>query len=482
MGCHTMTTPVIPLARTESFWNGEILPTLMDYIRIPNQSPAFDPDWKRRGAMDQAIRLASEWCRAHLPAHARLEIRELAGRTPLLYFEVPPDPSLAHLPPLFMYGHLDKQPAFEGWREGLGAWTPVLDQGRLYGRGGADDGYAVFASVAALRLLTDMGRPLPRSIGLIECSEESGSIDLAAHLDALQSRLDRPGLIVCLDAECGDYAHLWQTTSLRGNLIGELRVQVLTEGVHSGAAGGIVPSTFQILRALLDRIESAATGEITLAGLAVAIPSARKQEMRETASALGDLVWEKFPWAGSTQPRFRHPEEVLLANTWRAALEITGAEGLPSIQGGGNVLRPMTAIKLSLRLPPTLDPNSAAQAIEAVLSADAPFQAQTSFIVHSAMSGWNAPETASWLATALQQASLAHFDAPALSMGTGGSIPFMQMLADRYPSTQYFVTGVLGPSANAHGPNEFLDLKTVTRLTACLGEVIAAYVGAAPRS
>ncbi|MHB1544980.1 MAG: M20/M25/M40 family metallo-hydrolase [Gammaproteobacteria bacterium] len=471
-----MTQPTFSLARAESFWREKVLPTLIDYIRIPNRSPAFDPDWKRQGSMDRAIRLACDWCHANMPPNSSVKIRELPGRTPLLYFEVPAHPTLKKAPPVFFYGHLDKQPEFDGWRDGLGAWTPVLENERLYGRGGADDGYAVFASIAALKLLADSGQPFPRSIGLIECSEESGSIDLAAHLDALKTELDRPGLIVCLDAECGDYERLWYTTSLRGNLIGELRVQTLTEGVHSGAAGGIVPSTFQVIRAMLDRIENATTGEITLASLHVLVPPDRRREIVEAASVLGDLIWKRFPWAGCTQPRFTDPDDALQANTWFPALEITGADGLPSILAGGNVLRPTTALKLSLRLPPTLSPDAAVQALQTAFSGDASFRATTSFKIHTAIPGWNAPEIAPWLKSALKKSSTTHFGQPALAMGTGGSIPFMQMLADRYPATQYFVTGVLGPGANAHGPNEFLDLRTVIRLTACLGEIIASYV------
>lgn len=473
-----MTRPALSRSDTESFWQSKILPTLHDYIRIPCRSPAFDPDWQAHGFIDRAIRLAHDWSRSHLPPGALIEIRELPGQTPLLYFETPAHPTLQNVPPILFYGHLDKQPEFEGWRPGLDAWTPVLENGRLYGRGGADDGYAVFAATAALNLLNAQGCPLPRSVGLIECSEESGSIDLADHLDALTARLGRPGLIVCLDAECGDYERLWYTTSLRGNLIGELEVETLTEGVHSGSAGGIVPSTFQIIRALLNRVEDAATGEVTLEGLTVAVPPERKREVAEAAKALGTLTWQRFPWAGQTHPRSKDPEQALLANTWLPALEITGARGIPTIQSGGNVLRPLTALKLSLRLPPTLTPDAAAQALQTVFSIPAPFQAVTRFHIRSAMSGWSAPSLVPWLKDALSDTSVAHFGQPALAMGTGGSIPFMHMLADRYPGTQYFVTGVLGPGSNAHGPNEFLDLKTVIRLTACMGDVVSAYARA----
>ncbi len=471
-----MSHPTLPAA-TDHFWQTSILPTLEDYIRIPNRSPAFDPDWKAHGHMDQAIRLVRDWCQAQLRDLATVEIQERDGATPLLSVETQSHPSRSSQPPVLLYGHLDKQPEFDGWRAGLGPWTPVLQDGRLYGRGGADDGYAIFSIVATLRQLQAEGVPCPRLLTLIECSEESGSPDLSAYLEDLADRVGTPGLIVCLDAECGNYEQLWYTTSLRGNLIAELNTQTLTEGVHSGTAGGIVPSSFQILRNLLDRIEDSRNGRIRLEALHVTIPSDREAEIRQAARTLKNLVWERFPFAGSTRPRSEDPEEALLENTWAPTLEITGAEGLPPARIGGNVLRPHTTLKLSFRLPPTLEVSKAVSALEAVLAAPAPFQVPVQLKVISALPGWNAPVTAPWLKRALDATSRRHFGQPALAMGTGGSIPFMKMLADRYPEAQYFVTGVLGPESNAHGPNEFLHLSTAIRLTACLQDLLTAYTG-----
>jgi acetylornithine deacetylase/succinyl-diaminopimelate desuccinylase-like protein len=471
-----MSEPTPPTA-LDSFWQTSILPVLEDYIRIPNRSPAFDPDWKAQGHMDRAIRLVRDWCQTELQDLATVEILERDGATPLLWVETQAHPTLVDRPPVLLYGHLDKQPEFEGWRPGLGPWTPVLQGERLYGRGGADDGYAIFTIVAALRQLQAGGVPRPRLLTLIECSEESGSPDLAAYLDGLSDRLGVPGLIVCLDAECGNYEQLWYTTSLRGNLIAELHAETLTQGVHSGTAGGIVPSSFQVLRNLLDRIEDSRNGRIRLEAFHVTIPSDREAEIRQAARTLKHLVWERFPFAGTTCARSTDPEEALLENTWAPALEITGAEGLPSIRIGGNVLRPYTTLKLSFRLPPTLEVSRAVFALEEAMAAPAPFQAPLKLNVISAMPGWNAPATAPWLKKSLESSSRRHFGQTALAMGTGGSIPFMKMLADRYPQAQYFVTGVLGPESNAHGPNEFLHLPTAIRLTACLQELLMAYAG-----
>jgi acetylornithine deacetylase/succinyl-diaminopimelate desuccinylase-like protein len=450
-------------------WDSSIVPALEAYIRIPNKSPAFDPDWEAHGHMEEAVELLRNWAAANPLPGMRIEVRRLAGRTPLLLIEVPGQTDDSVL----LYGHLDKQPEFTGWSEGLDPWAPVLRDGRLYGRGGADDGYALFASLTAIRALADQRVPHARCLILIEACEESGSYDLTHHIAALGDRLGTPSLVVCLDAECGNYDQLWCTTSLRGNLVAELRVDVLTEGVHSGTASGVVPSSFRILRELLARIEDARSGAMLIDELTTPIPAERRRQAAAAAAVLGASVHGKFPLHAGVRPVSNDPFELLLNNTWRPTLSITGAEGLPSFANAGNVLRPWTALKLSLRLPPTLSSAVAAEALERTLLRDPPQGAHVSLKIESSMAGWDAPPVAPWLERSMQQASRDHFGRDAMYMGTGGSIPFMGMLAERFPSTQFLVTGVLGPNSNAHGPNEFLHLATARRLTACVSRVLA---------
>jgi acetylornithine deacetylase/succinyl-diaminopimelate desuccinylase-like protein len=393
--------------------------------------------------------------------------------TPLLYIEVPASGGGAGTNDcVLLYGHMDKQPEFSGWAEGLDPWKPVLRDGRLYGRGGADDGYAVFGSLLALRALADQNIPHARSVILIEGSEESGSPDLPACIDALADRIGEPSLVVCLDAECGNYDQFWCTTSLRGNLVGTLRVEVLKEGVHSGMASGIVPSSFRIARRQLERVESAETGKL-IDALWTKVPEDRLQQARAAARALGKGVYTKMPFAGSTRPMSDDPYELLLNSNWRPTLSVTGAEGMPSLQNAGNVLRPYTALKLSFRLPPGVDAQAAATAVKQALESDPPYGASITFEVESTMGGWNAPSTAPWLEAAIQSASHAFFGRDAMYMGVGGTIPFMGMLSERFPRTQFLITGVLGPHSNAHGPNEFLDIATGKRVTACVAHVVA---------
>ena len=454
-------------------WDSSVLPTLEEYIRIPNKSPAFEPDWQTLPHMRNAARLLDRWvdeCGVRGLTH---RIVTLPGRTPLLYCDIASSGATEQT--TLLYGHYDKQPEFDGWEEGLGPWQPVMRDGRLYGRGGADDGYALFASLAAIAALQAQDLPHPRCVLLIEGCEESGSFDLPYYMDALADDIGRPDLVVCLDAECGNYDQLWLTTSLRGAVSGTLTVQVLTEGVHSGAAGGIVPSSFRILRALIERVENAETGALA-APLNTSIPDAVRREAAAVAATLGALCTSRFPWAGKTRSADLSGADLVLANTWGPSLAVVGLGGAPAVADAGNTLRPATAAKLVFRLPPTVDADEAAAAIKQILEDAPPYDAEVTFAVDHPMGGWHSPTRAPWLDAALDEASQTYFGAALMTMGTGGTIPFMRMLGERFPDVQFAVTGVLGPKSNAHGPNEFLHVATAKRVTACVAHLLAASV------
>ncbi len=452
-------------------WTSSIEPALKAYVRIPNKSPLFDPNWAANGHMARAAALMVDWCRARRIEGLSVELLELPGRTPVILAIVPGTAPGNVL----LYGHFDKQPEFTGWDEGLDPWTPVVRDGKLYGRGGADDGYAVFSSLLAIETLRAQGLPHARCVVLIEGSEESGSVDLPAYVDHLGDRLGRPDLVICLDAECGNYDQLWLTTSLRGSLVGTLSVDLLTEGVHSGMATGIAASPLRILRGLLDRIENVHNGDLVLEDLYVKTPPGRVTEARLAATVLGDRVAGKLPFVPGAHAVSNDPTELLLNSTWKPSLTITGADGLPALANAGNVLLPRVAVKLSFRTPPTLDAARAATRIKSVLEAAPPYGARVRFDVAGGLAGWNAATLAPWLAAAVESGSQAFFGRPAIAMGTGGSIPFIGMLAERFPGTQFLVTGVLGPHSNAHGPNEFLELATVRKVTGCVVSVLAAH-------
>ncbi len=453
------------------FWDDAILPALVDYIRIPAKSPHFDADWARHGHIEAAVKLAAEWCARHAVPGMKLEIVRLEGRTPVLLAEVPGTGKGN----ILIYGHLDKQPEMTGWRDGLGPWTPVIESGKLYGRGGADDGYAVFCALAALRALHEEKRPHARVTMLIECCEESGSYDLPAYLEALEARLGTPDLVVGLDSGCGNYDQLWGTTSLRGLVNGVLTVEVLTEGVHSGDASGVVAESMRVARQLLDRIDDAETGVVKHAAFHAQVPVERAEQAKRAAEVLGDDIWRKFPFVKGMQPMTADLADLVLNRTWRPMLAVTGADGLPLPASAGNVLRPKTSLVLSLRLPPTVKAESAARQLKAILEADAPYGARVKFDYGQAATGWHAPKTAPWLDAALETSSIKNYGKSVMWMGEGGTIPFMAMLGARFPRAQFLITGVLGPHSNAHGPNEFLHLDYAKRLTACVADVLAAH-------
>lgn len=459
------------LAFVSTLWDEHITPALMDYIKIPNKSPQFDRQWQEHGYMDQAVNLIADWCKKQAVPGMTLDVVRLDGRTPVILIEVPGQSDDT----ILLYGHLDKQPEMTGWDNGLHPWTPVLRGDRLYGRGSADDGYAAFASLTAIKSLHEQHIPHARCVILIEACEESGSFDLPFYIDALESRIGKPGLVICLDSGCGNYEQLWLTTSLRGLVGGTLNIDVLKQGVHSGMGSGIVPSCFRVLRQLLNRIEDAKTGDILLESLQVSIPDNRVKQAEAAADVLGDSIASDLPFVEGVKADHSSMAELLLRRTWKAALSVTGVEGMPALEQAGNVTLPSLSVKLSMRLPPTCDPVKAAEALKTTLERDPPQGARVSFEISDTGSGWNAPREKDWLMATISQASQDYFGKEAVCMGEGGTIPFMGMLGKKFPEAQFLITGVLGPESNAHGPNEFLHIPMGKKLTACVAQVIADY-------
>ncbi len=457
------------LGFVETQWSDSVVPHLAEYIRIPNKSPFYDAKWREHGYMEQAVALVERWCRAQAIPGMMFEVVRLEGRTPLLLIDVPG----ASNDCVLLYGHIDKQPEMTGWRAGLGPWEPVIEGDRLYGRGGADDGYAVFAALTAIRAVQGQGAAHARCVVIVEACEESGSYDLPYYIDALADRIGVPSLVICLDSGCGNYDQLWGTTSLRGLVAGDLRVELLREGVHSGVGSGVVASSFRVMRQLLSRLEKEKTGEIIPRKFHVPIPAQIREQAAQTAMILGDDVYSTLPFHEGVQPVITDTTELILNMTWRPALSITGAAGLPALEDAGNVLRPMTAVRVSLRVPPGCDAKSAGERLKALMEKDPPYGARVRFEVSQCASGWKAPDLAPWLARSVDRASRVFFGGEAAYMGEGGSIPFMDMLGKRYPEAQFLVTGVLGPNSNAHGPNEFLHIPTGRKLTCCIAHVLA---------
>ncbi len=456
---------------TDVLWDDVIVPNLIRYIEIPNKSPMFDRNWESNGYMQAAAELLHATIPQIPLKNATSRIVSLPQRTPVILIDIPATHDCSGN--VLFYGHYDKQPEFTGWEDGLGPWQPVIRNRRLYGRGGADDGYAMFASIAAISALDDQDIAHPRCLVLIEGCEESGSFDLPLYLEALSDEIGEPDLLICLDAECGNYDQLWLTTSLRGMISGTLRANVLTEGMHSGAAGGIVPSSFRVLRSQLDRIEDAKTGHLLLDALHGPIPHSVSVEAQLAAETLGDTVINRYPWYADTQPTSSDLAELIISNTWRPALATVGIGGAPEPQNAGNTLRPYTELKLAFRLPPNIKATEAAEVLTDALQTEPPSNATVTFEIDSAESGWFAKPLDPYLTESLERASTTFFGNPLRHIGCGGTIPFLGMLERKFPSCQFVVTGVLGPHSNAHGPNEFLDIPTAKKVTACIAAAVS---------
>lgn len=452
----------------EQIWDNSILPTLSQYVAIPCKSPFFDKNWQENGYIDQALELVTQWCHSQQIKGMEINVHRVPGRTPLLLIEVAGQSDET----VVMYGHLDKQPEMTGWHEDLSPWNPVIKEDRLYGRGAADDGYAIFASLTAIKVLQDQGLPHSRCVIMIETCEESGSFDLPFYISHLEKQIRKPVLVIGLDSGCGNYEQLWVTASLRGMIAGSLTVEILTEGLHSGTASGVVPSSFRLLRQILSRIEDPVTGEILVDELCVDIPAKRIEEAKQVAGILGENVWTDYPWVEGAKPDPKSGDEMILNRTWKAALSITGVEGIPKMEDAGNVLRPKTTVMLSMRIPPGCIAEHAATALKATLERDPPNHAKVNFSIGKCSFGWNAPLTEKWLSDLLDKASNDYFQKPAVFWGEGGSIPFTYMLGNKFPEAQFVITGVLGPNSNAHGPNEFLDIPMAKKVTCSIADIL----------
>lgn len=453
-------------------WDTHALPALLEYTKIPNKSVFFDPEWEQHGFMNKAMSLLVEWCETHSLEGMKLDLLTAPGRSPLLFIDVP---SHGIDETVLLYGHMDKQPEMTGWDSNKGPWSPLIENGKLYGRGAADDGYSVFAAMTAIKTLQHYKIPHARCIIFIEASEESGSIDLPFYLEQLNEKMGTPSLIICLDSGAGNFEQLWGTTSLRGVIGGDLEIETLNEGIHSGMGSGVVPSVFGVFNQLLSRIENPTTQQIELSKLYVDIPEERIKQAQAAANILKQDFLKSYDFAGDTQPINKDICELILSRTWHPALSITGLEGVPAMADAGNVTLPSLKAKLSLRIPPTLSPQIAQDTLKTALENDPPFGARVHYIPHESVEGWNAPALAPWLKEANDAASKAFFKKPAAYFGEGGSIPFMGMLGRMFPEAQFMITGVLGPGSNAHGPNEFLEISYVKQLTGCIAYLLAAH-------
>ncbi len=446
----------------------ELIPAISDFIRIDNLSPSFDKEWNTNGKQDTAAKFCLDWALSQGVDGIKGEILKDSDKTPLIFIEIEARNSNKNC---MLYGHFDKQPHFTGWAEGLGPITPVVRDGKLYGRGGADDGYSIFSSICAIKTIQQLGRAHGRIVIIMEGSEESGSPHLMSYMDALKERIGKIDLMVCLDSGALNYETLWVTTSLRGLAMIDVTVEVLDEAIHSGTGSGFCADSFMILRNILDRIEDSTNGKI-IDELHVEIPKKRLEDAQKVSSVLKEKVLDRIKIKNGVKPLSNDYTQLLLNTTWRPTLVVTGQEGLPPVDIAGNVFRSKTSIRLSVRLPPTLDANKASQFLDDLIKKDPPHNCNISTIVRHPGSGWSAKEFTNKLHSSLEKSSKNLWGQDYLCFGEGGSIPFIKNLNDLFPECEILVIGVLGPNSNAHACNEFLHIDYCKNITNTLAHTL----------
>jgi len=443
------------------------IPWLKRFIDIPNLSRNFDPEWETNGLLEQACNLCLEYAQEIGVQGYEARLYKDPGTTPLIFGSIAATKPEGHKN-MMMYGHIDKQPHLtDGWREGLHPFKHVEENGLLYGRGSVDDGYNWFTVLALVKALQQLGIPHDRFILFYECDEESSSKDIPYYLNKFKDTIQVPDVMFCLDATSISRDIFSVSTTLRGCLNFDLKVRVLEKSMHSGVGSGIVPSSFRIARQLLDRIECPKSGKI-IDDLQVEIPGDKLEQAVKAAKIQGTGVYDKFCFCKGVQPVSQDVQELYLNNIWRAQLEITGQSGIPLLQHSGNVLREETVLRCSLRLPPTLSGEEAFKTVHALLTQDVPYNAQVEVTSQGAGNGWSANQIPERVVEILDRHNQEIFGNPTLMYGCGGSIPFIKTIQDLLPSTLLFVSGVVLPDSNMHGPNEKIDLEYLTKFAKSL--------------
>eukprot|EP00930_Biecheleria_cincta_P001434 TRINITY_DN102578_c0_g1_i1.p1 TRINITY_DN102578_c0_g1~~TRINITY_DN102578_c0_g1_i1.p1 ORF type:complete len:509 (+),score=102.59 TRINITY_DN102578_c0_g1_i1:153-1679(+) len=457
----------------EEEWNAA-MPVLQDFVRIPNLTPLRDADWETNGLLDKATDHVANWVKAQNLDRCTVEIFKDEGNSPFLFIEVggtPGSPKAAST--ILMYGHLDKQPHGEGWDEDAGPTAAVIKDGKLFGRGAGDDGYAVFSCIIALKALQRQGVAHPRTVILAECSEESGSMHLSHYVQKLDGRIGTPSAVYCLDAGVEDYNRFWLNTSLRGALAATLEVSISSIAQHSGTAGGIVPDVHRIMRQLLARIEDVNTGRMLLPDFFTKIPVERQAEMKAASEALGyPQTSRKIPFLPGCHPVVDDAFQLYRANSWEPSMAVIGSEGIPGFASASPILATSHKIMLAVRLPPMVDPEIAAAAMKSVLERDPPCGAKVCVDFKFKVKGFHAGEVKPNLEKAMNQASEQIFGKPPGSFGCGGTIPLMNILQEMFPDASLIVSGILGPGSNEHGPNESMPIEYAKKFTACVSMIM----------
>lgn len=489
------------LTTIDKFWKSSIKSDFEQFVRIESITPQYvmGSTAEKLKGICEALNLAMDWVNkqsdlnatltAGIPqgspcaanqAHETVET-DAAHLTPILLIQIPgtaPEGSGSVL----MYGHWDKQAIADvkAWNEPKGSmktgpFQPNIANGRLYGRGTADDGYALFFSIAAIQALRANGIPYPTVNFILDFDEEGGSVNLERYLEKFSFKIGTPDLCITLDSGAGDYNRIWNTTTERGIVTGTLTVKVLTDSVHSGDGSGIIPNPQRIMRHLLSRLEDPVTGKILPSEFQVEVPATYLADVFSQATNIVPSTIKGFPWFGYATTAASNPVELILNRIWRAGLAVTGVDGLPSTAAANNVVVGSVSYQLSLRLPPPLRIDEVQRQLKDLFEKDPPYGATVTYDYEGApaANGWMSPPQPRWLSEAIDQASQVLFQQPSAPLGDGGTQPVLAILKEKFKETLFFASGVAGPGNNEHAANENLNIKYAEQLSACEAYVLS---------
>ncbi|CAI2368334.1 unnamed protein product [Moneuplotes crassus] len=452
----------------EDNFQSMFLDPISEFIKVPNLTPSFDPEFQTNGLIEQAIDNVKGYAESMDIPGLKFHVHNEEGRAPMALIEIPGNGKKN----IMVYGHLDKQPHMEGWTEGTGPTTPTIIGDKLYGRGSTDDGYVSFATLTAVKNILDQGQEIPRIVLVLEAEEESGSKDLVYLLEKCKDIIKTPDVCLCCDSGALDYKTLWLTSSLRGSMGMNVKVSIAKDAFHSGICGGAMPETFRIANNLLDRLEDPITKRMEK--FEVEIEDRFKEEAKNIVGLVGTDLYKDFKLLEGCRPiHHDNLEEMYLNINWRPALAVCGADGLPTLSKAGNVVRASTSLRLKIRLPPSLDAKEMCDEVVKTLSEDVPFGAKIEFDDVSSGSGWVMKDLKEETSKAIHESSEEFYEKKAGLYGIGGSIPFLKTLEGIYPETEILAMGVGGNDCNIHAPDETLDIPYMKKFIPTLSHILA---------
>ena len=449
-----------------------ILPNLMNFIRIPNLSPLFDPNWKTNGYLFKAANLIVSYAKSLNIKNAEINLLQDSGHTPMVFIEIPASRKNDNRTVIF-YGHYDKQPYGTGWDKDKSPTNPVIVDGRLYGRGSADDGYASFSILTAIKTCQEFNCLMPRICCLFEGAEESTDADLKYYFDKLIPILgDNVVAFIPLDSGCPDYDRLWMANSLRGIVDIDVNIQTLDQESHYGPeASGIIAENLFLMRKIYDGLVDSTNGEFKLEEFKIAedkIPAIVMEQMQKEIEIVGDNFIKNIPLYEGVSPLKTDVKELMINNRWKPSCFILGIDNCPKTEDRGFGVSSGINVRMSIRIPPTVDKNKAIEALKKALSDNIYFGAQVKLGYLDYGEGVLLANMSNKVKNILNKASLEFFGNESVFTGVGGSIPFIGYFQSKYPNTDIICTGIVGSDSHEHGPNENLNIEACKKMVCVL--------------